>query len=153
MWSASILVTIATIGCRCRNDASLSSASGNQVPTMPQTRMNPRRFYQPAVNEGWVEPRFCVDAGNHRGGCRFAVRSCNGDAMTNALTQPAFRHDGLPEYALHELRQFPGYRQKSRWKQRPRWHHVRFPAMVEIVAPRFINCCVTGFGAKSEPLI
>lgn len=34
---------------------------GNQAMTMPQTRMNARRFYQPTVNEGWVESRFCVE--------------------------------------------------------------------------------------------
>ena len=55
---------------------------GNQVPTMPQTRMNARRFYQPTVNEGWVRVPLLLDAGNHRSGCRFAVRSGNGDAMT-----------------------------------------------------------------------
>ena len=63
MWSASILVTIATIGWQMQERCITLICFGNQVPTMPQTRMNPRRFYQPAVNEGWVEPRFCVDAG------------------------------------------------------------------------------------------
>src|SRR5699024_7613186 len=69
---------------------------GNQVATMPPTRMNARRFYQPTVHEGWVESRFCVDAGNHRGGCRFAVRSCNGDAMTK--THYLSQHVGTTDH-------------------------------------------------------
>ncbi len=55
MWSASILVTIATIGSDAgtMHHSHLLRQSGTDHA---QTRMNPRRFYQPAVNEGWVDP-------------------------------------------------------------------------------------------------
>ncbi|EXJ45693.1 hypothetical protein D047_2706B, partial [Vibrio parahaemolyticus VPTS-2010_2] len=42
-WSASMLVTMLTIGCRCKKEASLSSASAIRI------RLEPKRAFVPAL--------------------------------------------------------------------------------------------------------
>ena len=47
MWSASILVTTATIGCKCKKDASLSSASATKYLLAPSLAFVPALFTRP----------------------------------------------------------------------------------------------------------
>ena len=56
----------------------------NQITAMAETGMHARRFHQPAVDEGRVEPGFGVNTGHHRGGSGFAVSSGNRNPVAEA---------------------------------------------------------------------
>jgi hypothetical protein len=56
-WSASTLVTIAIMGCRCVNDASLSSASATRNSPAPRRALLAALFSRPPMtNVGSVPP-------------------------------------------------------------------------------------------------
>ncbi|MNS64754.1 hypothetical protein D3C72_978920 [compost metagenome] len=54
----------------------------NQITTVAEPRMNARRFNQTAINKCRIETGFRINAGDHRRGRGFAVRTGNRDAMT-----------------------------------------------------------------------
>ncbi len=56
----------------------------DQVTAMAKAGMYARRFYQPAVDKGRVQPGLGVNAGYHRGGGGFAVGPGNGDPVAKA---------------------------------------------------------------------
>ncbi|CCJ84366.1 hypothetical protein BN133_743 [Cronobacter dublinensis 582] len=62
---------------------------GNQIPAVTETRMRPRRFHQPAVDESRVQPGFSINTRHHRGSRCLAMRTCDGDAVakTHQLRQ------------------------------------------------------------------
>ena len=51
MWSASILVTTATMGCRCKNDASDSSASAIRYLLEPKRALLPALLSRPPITK------------------------------------------------------------------------------------------------------
>ncbi len=124
---------VATIGCKCRKDASLSSASAIQVTTMARTRMNAAAFTRPYSQKSGPA-RFGINTGHHRGRCGFpCVR--RGVPWRNKFASISTRR-------ITGIRASPcaatisGYPRKLRWRRRPRWHHAHFRTMVKkIVAP------------------
>ena len=54
----------------------------NQVAAMAKTGMYARSLHQPTVDEGRIEAGFGVNAGYHRGGRGFAVRTGNRNPVT-----------------------------------------------------------------------
>ncbi len=55
---------------------------GNQIAAVTQTRMGTCCFDQAAVNESRIKTGFRIDTRHHRRGGRFAMRTRNGDAVT-----------------------------------------------------------------------
>ena len=56
MWSASILVTTVTIGCRCRKEASLSSASAIRKRLAPSWALLPVLLTRPPITKVGSRP-------------------------------------------------------------------------------------------------
>ncbi len=54
----------------------------DQITAVTQARVYARGFDQAAVDEGRIEARFSINAGDHRRGGGFTVGSGNGDAVT-----------------------------------------------------------------------
>ena len=84
MWSASMLVTTAITGCRCRNEASDSSASTTMNSPAPSARVRAGRVQAPADDEGRIEPALGEHARDQAGGGGLAVRAGDRDALLQA---------------------------------------------------------------------
>ena len=132
-----MLVTTATVGNRCRNEPSDSSASATRISPAPEAGVRPEGAGLAADDGGRIEPRLGEDHRDHRGGRGLAVAAGDGDAVLDAhqLAQHLGARDDR-DVARAGGGRPRGCRAARRSRRPPRRRAAAFSATVADVDPR-----------------